>query len=115
MRGCNYYIKLFYSTSFQRILANISNNISIVCELFVLISLGKSQWECNVWKKIENKVDYAHITFLKLNEFKQLIAQKKEHDPLSVLRLVSAVYVSWNSSYEDWVKENIENSWKIWM
>jgi hypothetical protein len=31
-------------------------------------------------KKIEGKVDCAHITFLKLNEFKQLIAQKKEHD-----------------------------------
>jgi hypothetical protein len=37
-------------------------------------------------EKIESKVDCAHKTFLKLNEFKQLIAQKKEFDPLSVLR-----------------------------
>jgi hypothetical protein len=33
-------------------------------------------------EKIESKVDCTHITFLKLNEFKQLIAQKKEHAPL---------------------------------
>jgi hypothetical protein len=45
-------------------------------------------------EKIESKVDCAHITFLKLNEFKQLIAQKKEHDPLNVLRLMSTAYVS---------------------
>jgi hypothetical protein len=31
-------------------------------------------------EKIESKVDCAHITFLKLNEFKQLIVQNKEHD-----------------------------------
>jgi hypothetical protein len=36
-------------------------------------------------EKIESKVDCAHITFLKLKEFKQLIAQKKELDPLSFL------------------------------
>jgi hypothetical protein len=38
-------------------------------------------------EKIESKVDCAHITFFKHNEFKQLIAQKKELDPLSVLRV----------------------------
>jgi hypothetical protein len=38
-------------------------------------------------EKIESKADCAHITFLKLNEFKQLIAQKKELDPLSVLKV----------------------------
>jgi hypothetical protein len=38
-------------------------------------------------KKIENKVDCAHITFFKLNEFKKLMAQKEELDPLSVLRM----------------------------
>jgi hypothetical protein len=38
-------------------------------------------------EKIESKVDCAHITFLKLNEFEQLTAQKKELDPLSVLRV----------------------------
>ena len=47
-----------------------------------------------VFEKIESKVDCAHITFLKLNKFKQLIAQKKEHDPLNVLRLMSTAYVS---------------------
>jgi hypothetical protein len=36
-------------------------------------------------ENIESKVDCAHITFLKLNEFKQLIAQEKELDSLSVL------------------------------
>jgi hypothetical protein len=56
--------------------------------------IGKSQLECSIWKKIESKVDYAHINFFKLNEFKQLIAQKKEHDPLSVLRLVLTAYVN---------------------
>ena len=45
-------------------------------------------------EKIECKVDCARRTFLKLNEFKQLIAQKKELDPLSVLRLVSTAYVN---------------------
>jgi hypothetical protein len=39
-------------------------------------------------EKIENKVDCARITFFKLNKFKQLIVQKKKHDPLSVLRLL---------------------------
>jgi hypothetical protein len=38
-------------------------------------------------EKIESKVDCAHITFFKLNEFKQLIAQKKELDSPSVLRV----------------------------
>jgi hypothetical protein len=38
-------------------------------------------------EKIESKVDCARITFHKLNEFKQLIAQKKELDPLSILRV----------------------------
>jgi hypothetical protein len=38
-------------------------------------------------EKIESKVDCAHINFLKLKEFKQLIAQKKELDPLRVLRV----------------------------
>jgi hypothetical protein len=44
-------------------------------------------------EKIESKVDCAHITFLKLNEFKQLMAQKNEHDPLNFIRLVSTAYV----------------------
>jgi hypothetical protein len=44
--------------------------------------------------KIESKVECTHITFFKFNEFKQLIAQKKEPDPLSVLRLVSTAYVN---------------------
>jgi hypothetical protein len=39
-------------------------------------------------EKIESKVDCACTTFLKLNEFKQLIAQKKKLDPLSVLRVI---------------------------
>jgi hypothetical protein len=38
-------------------------------------------------EKNESKVDCAHIIFLKLNEFKQLITQKKELDLLSVLRM----------------------------
>jgi hypothetical protein len=44
--------------------------------------------------KIEIKIDCTHITFLKLNEFKQLIAQKKDPDPLSVLRLVLTAHVN---------------------
>jgi hypothetical protein len=50
MRWCNYYIKSFYSIPFQTILANISNNISIV------ISLSKSQWEYSIWKKLKVKL-----------------------------------------------------------
>jgi glutaredoxin-related protein len=34
-------------------------------------------------EKFESKFDCVHITFLKLDEFKQLIAQKKEFDTLS--------------------------------
>jgi hypothetical protein len=54
-----------------------------------------------VFEKIESKVDCAHITFLKLNKFKQLIAQKKEHDPLSVLKVKRSRFILWKRSYEN--------------
>ena len=40
------------------------------------------------------KVVFARITFFKLNEFKQLVAQKKELDPPSVRRLISISFVN---------------------
>jgi hypothetical protein len=43
--------------------------------------------EIQYLEKIESKVDCGQITFLKLKEFKQLIIQKKELDPLNVLRV----------------------------
>jgi hypothetical protein len=60
-------------------------------------------------EKIENKVDCAHITFLILNEFKQLM--ERERNLLSIPRLVSIAYVNYNSSYRGLKKEkNIEKS-----
>jgi hypothetical protein len=67
-----------------------------------------------VFEKIESKVDCTHITFFKLNEFKQLIAQKKENDLLSVLTTCKSTLIR-TLVIEVWVKENIEKSWKNWM
>jgi hypothetical protein len=44
-------------------------------------------------EKTESEVNCAHITFFNLNEFKQLKAQKKELDPLSVLRVKQSRFI----------------------